>query len=164
MTSLDRLWAPWRSGFVTRRQSGRCFLCTAVQSRADHQHRVIAREAQAFALLNLYPYNNGHVMVAPRRHVGRLEAIRPSEWLAILRLSQRLMSRMRRLIHPHSFNLGFNEGRDAGAGVPGHLHLHVVPRWRGDTNFMPVLSNAKVVSQSLDELYTLLTASQRTKR
>jgi ATP adenylyltransferase len=155
---LDRLWAPWRSAFVSRRKaSRRCIFCAAWRARADRRHRVVARSAQAFAILNLYPYNNGHLMIAPARHVGALTALRPQEWADILRLAQRMTRRLRRTLRPHGFNLGLNLGRVAGAGIPGHLHLHIVPRWQGDTNFFPVISRAKVISQSLDELYALLT-------
>lgn len=110
-----------------------------------------------FALLNRYPYNNGHCLIAPYRHVGSLEALRPVEWHELFRMVQQLVRRLHATLRPHGFNVGLNLGRDAGAGIPGHLHVHLVPRWRGDTNFMPVLSDAKVVSQSLDELYDRLT-------
>ncbi len=160
----DQLWAPWRSKFITQPGKKRCFLCTAARSHHDRQHYVIAKEPQVFALLNLYPYNNGHLMIAPRRHVGTLEAMTSLEWLGLFRLSQQLISRLKRTLHPHSFNLGFNVGRDAGAGLPGHLHLHLVPRWRGDTNFMPVFTGTKVISQSLEHVYTLLAMTRGTSR
>ena len=114
-----------------------------------------------FALLNRYPYNNGHLMIAPNRHVGELEALRPAEWAGILRMSRQLMRRLRRTIHPHGFNVGLNLGGAAGAGIPGHLHVHIVPRWNGDTNFLPVIGHTKLVSQSLEELYALLTRGRR---
>jgi ATP adenylyltransferase len=128
----------------------------AKRSRRDRRHHVVARGEETFALLNRYPYNNGHLMIAPYRHVGALASLRPAEWTEMLRLARRLTSRLREVLHPHGFNLGVNLGRAAGAGIPGHLHLHVVPRWTGDTNFFPILSQTKVISQSLDELYTLL--------
>jgi ATP adenylyltransferase len=117
---------------------------------------VIARSDRVFAMLNRYPYNNGHLMIAPRRHVGRLEQITAAEWTDLLAMSQTLTRRLRERLHPDGFNLGFNIGRTAGAGFPGHLHLHLVPRWNGDTNFFPILARTKVISQSLDELYRLL--------
>jgi len=110
-----------------------------------------------FALLNRFPYNNGHVMIAPYRHVGTLRDIRTAEWDELLKMLRDVTRRLDRTLRPHGFNLGLNVGRVAGAGIPGHLHVHLVPRWQGDTNFMPVLAGAKVVSQSLDDLYTLLT-------
>lgn len=107
-------------------------------------------------MLNRYPYNNGHLMVVPYRHVGRLEQITAAEWTDLLAVSQALTRRLRAALRPDGFNLGLNVGRTAGAGFPGHLHLHLVPRWKGDTNFFPILAHTKVISQSLDELYRLL--------
>ena len=158
MDSMERLWAPWRSAFLYQRRIRRCVFCTAKRSTADRQHHVVLREEHVFAILNRYPYNNGHLMIAPYRHVGDLERLTTAEWSGILRVAQRLTRRLRATLKPHGFNVGLNLGRVGGAGIPGHLHLHVVPRWNGDTNFMPVLANTKVVSQSLDELYTVLTA------
>jgi ATP adenylyltransferase len=156
-TSLRRLWAPWRSAFLSQPPARGCFFCAAKRVTAQDRARlVVARGREAFVLLNRYPYNNGHVMVAPYRHVGALERLRPQEWAEMHTLTQAMIRRLRRGLRPHGFNLGVNLGRTAGAGVPGHLHLHVVPRWNGDTNFMPLLGGAKVISQSLRELYTLL--------
>ena len=112
-------------------------------------------------MLNRYPYTNGHFMIAPYRHVGGLTALTRTEWLETRRLCQRLMARLQRALRPHGFNVGFNVGRVAGAGFPGHIHLHVVPRWTGDTNFMPVLSDTRIISQSLDEVYALLSGARR---
>ena len=109
-----------------------------------------------FALLNRYPYNNGHLMIAPYRHIGTLASLNAAEWTETLRMSQRLTARLTRVLHPQGFNLGVNLGKAGGAGIPGHLHVHLVPRWNGDTNFMPVVANTKVISQSLEELYALL--------
>ena len=156
MPDLDRLWAPWRSQFLSRKKPGRCIFCAAHASRRDREHHVVARGTRVFVLLNRYPYNNGHLMIAPVRHVGSLEAIRPAEWAEMLVMSRRLMARLRRAIRPKGWNLGINLGRIAGAGIPGHVHLHIVPRWNGDANFMPIFGGARVVSQSLDELYGLL--------
>ena len=161
---LSRLWAPWRSAFISQRKRPGCIFCIAKRSRQDRQHQVIARHAHVFALLNRYPYNNGHLMVAPYRHVGGLAALREPEWMGMLQLSRRLTDRLHRVLHPDGFNVGLNLGRAAGAGIPGHLHLHIVPRWNGDTNFMPVLTHTKIISQSLDELFTLLGVPQRQRR
>ena len=158
MGDQDRLWAPWRHGYVSRYGRTRCIFCAAKRSTADRRHHVIARGRRVFALLNLYPYNNGHLLVAPYRHVARLESLSAEEWAESLRLLQRLIRRLTTVLHPQGFNLGVNLGRVAGAGIAGHLHLHLVPRWSADTNFMPVLAKTKVISQSLDELYRLLTA------
>ena len=155
--SPARLWAPWRSAFLSQPQRGRsCIFCAAWRSPSDRAHLVIARAASAFAMLNLYPYNNGHILVTPARHVGDLRRLRPDEWGQMLRLVQQLLRRLTPTLHPHGFNVGMNLGRVAGAGIPGHLHIHLVPRWKGDTNFMPLLGQTKVISQSLNELYRLL--------
>jgi ATP adenylyltransferase len=127
-----------------------------VRSKADKANHVIRRGARAFALLNRYPYNNGHLLVAPIRHVGELHRLQPAEWQEMFMLASQLVQTLRRTLRAQGFNLGLNLGRVAGAGIPGHLHLHIVPRWNGDTNFMPVFSGAKVISQSLDEVHRLL--------
>ncbi|MBI3321930.1 MAG: HIT domain-containing protein [Candidatus Omnitrophica bacterium] len=160
MAEFDRLWAPWRSTLFTKRPARGCIFCIAKRSRANRRHHVIARGALVFALLNRYPYNNGHLMIAPYRHVGTLAALSAKEWHDIFIMSQRLTKRLQTLLHPHGLNIGFNLGRSAGAGIVGHLHLHIVPRWIGDTNFMTALASTKVISQSLDALYTLLTSPE----
>jgi ATP adenylyltransferase len=156
--SAARLWAPWRSAFISRRAPPKgCVFCAAKRRHTEDRRRhVIARGERVFALLNRYPYNNGHVLVAPYRHVGRFESLRAEEWAEALRLTQRILGRLTAALRPHGFNLGINLGRAAGAGIPGHLHLHLVPRWTGDANFMPLFGGARVISRSLDELYRLL--------
>ncbi len=155
---MDQLWAPWRHTFLTRKRARRCVFCAAKRGGADRLRRVVARGRDAFALLNLYPYTNGHLLVAPYRHVGTLEQLTDEEWTELGRLTRRLVTRVRVALRPHGFNIGVNLGRVAGAGIPGHLHLHIVPRWQGDTNFMPVVSGTRILSQSLDRLYALLTS------
>ena len=162
MTSRQRLWAPWRITYLSRNTPGlRCIFCAAIRSRADRKHHVVARGRRVFAILNRYPYNNGHLMIAPKRHIGTLAQIHPEEWTELLRMLQRFTRQLQRTLRPQGFNLGVNLGRIAGAGIPGHLHMHLVPRWKGDTNFMPVIAKTKVISQSLDALYTLLTRPTR---
>ncbi|HEX9780290.1 MAG TPA: HIT domain-containing protein [bacterium] len=158
---LPRLWAPWRSAFLSRPRQRRCIFCAAARGRSARTSRLVDREGSAFAILNRYPYNNGHLLVSPSRHIGTLLALRAEEWTDMLRLSQRLMRILTVRLHPHGFNLGVNLGKVGGAGIPGHLHLHIVPRWQGDTNFMPTVSGTKVISQSLDELYRQLSGSSR---
>ena len=157
---VRRIWAPWRTRFFYRR--GRaprgCIFCTAVRSRADRKHLVFRRSRHAFAILNLYPYNNGHVMIAPRRHVADLSALTDGELVDVWRLVGAVQTQITRLLKAQGFNVGINLGRVAGAGIPGHLHVHLVPRWLGDTNFMPIIGWTKVISQSLEELHDRLTA------
>lgn len=156
MSDLDRLWAPWREALFTRPKPRGCIFCAAKRSSADRRNHVVARGRAAFAILNRYPYNNGHLMIAPYRHIGRFDALSDAEWLEMLHLSRTLLTRLAERLRPHGFNVGMNLGKVAGAGIPGHLHLHVVPRWNGDTNFMPLLGHAKVLSSSLDALYDVL--------
>lgn len=157
----ERLWAPWRSRYLAGLAARGCIFCAAKRSRDDRRRLVVARGRHAFALLNLYPYNNGHVMVSPYRHVGDLAKLTPAEWTDMLALAQALVRRLKKELRPHGFNLGVNLGRVAGAGIPGHLHLHIVPRWMGDTNFMPVLAGTKVISQSLEDVRRCLTRRRR---
>ena len=111
------------------------------------------RRRHSFAILNLYPYNNGHIMVVPYRHVKKIEDLTPGEVSSLMKHVQECVKLLRKLLRPEGFNIGSNEGRVAGAGVKDHLHLHIVPRWNGDTNYMPVLSKTKVISESLESLY-----------
>ena len=154
---FDRLWAPWRHALFTGRRARRCIFCAAKRSREDRRTYVIARGKAVFAILNRFPYNTGHLMIAPYRHVSAFEALTSDEWSGMFRLSRTLLKRLRTHLHPQGFNVGMNLGKVAGAGIPGHVHLHIVPRWNGDTNFMPLLAHARVLSQSLDALQRILT-------
>lgn len=155
---MKRLWAPWRKGYVTHKKPGRCIFCAALRapSRNDRKHLVLRRSRHGFLILNLYPYNNGHVMVSPNRHVPSFEDLHREEKLDLLSLLDKATRALRKALHPRGFNVGLNLGRTGGAGFPGHLHLHVVPRWEGDTNFMPVLAGTKVISNSLQDVYEML--------
>lgn len=155
------LWAPWRMEFFRAPKETGCFLCRIIRSgaRADAQNLVLHRGRKCLLLMNRYPYSNGHLMVVPRRHVGplgELTAAERAELLDLACLGQRLLAHVAR---PHGFNLGINEGIAAGAGLQDHLHLHVVPRWTGDTNFMPLLGQVRVVPQALAELWAALRAA-----
>ena len=138
-----------------------CFLCAPRDSAPEDDRRllVVARGRRVFAILNRYPYNTGHVMVAPLRHVGELEDLEPDEASELWEWTTHAVQAHRRTSRPDGFNIGINLGTAAGAGVPGHLHVHVVPRWAGDTNFMPVLGDAKVLPEMLDETYAGLRAA-----
>jgi ATP adenylyltransferase len=132
-----------------------CFFCEAASAdpARDAEHYVLARTPDCIALLNIYPYNNGHLMVAPRRHVSNLEELERQTAADLMALTQKAVRVLKQVLKPDGFNLGFNLGKVAGAGVADHVHQHVVPRWEGDTNFMPVLSDAKVMSQHLRTSY-----------
>jgi ATP adenylyltransferase len=162
---MERLWAPWRAQYVasfTRAdQMSECFLCVAAKSAREHDREllVVARWESCFALLNRYPYNSGHVMVAPYRHVGEMEELADAELCELMVRVREVLRALKSELSPHGFNVGLNLGRAAGAGLPEHLHIHIVPRWHGDTNFMPVLAEVKVVSQALEEVYERLHAA-----
>ncbi len=154
-----RLWAPWRLGYLvdTRNASTKgCLFCRVQRSRSDVKNHVLTRGRFSFSILNRFPYNNGHLLIAPYRHVGRLEFLTDKEWLDLLYLLRDSLKRLKSVLAPHGYNLGINMGRAGGAGIPGHLHLHLVPRWVGDTNFMPIIADMKVISQSLNAAYTSL--------
>jgi ATP adenylyltransferase len=136
-----------------------CFLCAARDTQDDRKALVFLRRPLAFAVLNHFPYNNGHTLVVPAAHKGNLEDLTDEEMLALMHVGRDVMALQRRLMRPDGFNVGFNFGRTAGAGLPEHLHMHIVPRWNGDTNYMPVLADTKVIPQALDDLYDRLRAA-----
>jgi ATP adenylyltransferase len=146
-----QLWAPWRLDYITQadEQQG-CVFCDAPEG-SDEERLVVHRGARAFALLNKFPYSSGHLMVASYRHVGELSGLTDEEALEVHRLAVQSLAALGEVYGPDGFNLGWNLGRVAGAGVVDHVHLHVVPRWAGDTNFMPVLADVKVLPEHLSE-------------
>jgi len=153
------LWAPWRIKYVqglsptAGGSQAKCFICHDVQSPADDEtNLVLWRTQQSIVILNRFPYNNGHLLIAPVRHIPDLDQAADEELLEMIKLVRESEKALTLAIKPHGFNVGMNFGRCAGAGLPGHLHIHIVPRWDGDTNFMSVCSDTDVVSQSLTEL------------
>jgi ATP adenylyltransferase len=134
-----------------------------VRSKNDKKNLLVYRSKKSFVLLNAYPYNNGHLMIITNRHTGSLESLKPAELSDMLALTKRMVSLLTRTLKPDGFNIGLNLGTFAGAGIARHIHVHIVPRWAGDTNFMPVLAGTKIISQSLQELYRLLTKQQQKK-
>jgi ATP adenylyltransferase len=133
-----------------------CFICRAAVDSAERENLLVERTAEAVVILNRYPYNNGHLLVAPLAHQGRLDELTDRTNLDIQRLVTKYVGLIERLMHAEGFNVGLNLGRVAGAGLPGHLHWHVVPRWPGDTNFMPALAAVRVIPQALDALWESL--------
>ena len=157
----ERLWAPWRMEYIESAKDepsggAQCFLCTKPGEGDDERALILARANAAYVVLNAYPYNPGHVMVAPFRHVSELETLTDAELMDSSHLLQATVRVLKVAMAPHGFNAGLNLGRVAGAGVPGHLHWHVVPRWNGDTNFMPVLGEVRVLPESLAQTYAKL--------
>jgi len=154
---MERLWAPWRMKYILQMKGKGCFLCKgAREKKRDRKNYVLLRGKTCFVILNTFPYNNGHLMVSPYRHIGEMDRLRDEEMLELFKLTVRAISIMKKVLKPDGFNVGINLGRAAGAGLASHLHIHIVPRWNGDTNFMPVLGNTKVISQSLSETYKKL--------
>lgn len=154
---MDKLWAPWRSKYIYLRANKKCIFCG--NKKTAHKPKFILESTKhSFSMLNLYPYNNGHVMVAPHRHVRSLELLKENELLDLMKLVNKTKRSIDKKLKPDGYNIGVNIGRIGGAGFAGHVHIHIVPRWAGDTNFMPVLNNTKVVSESLEAMYKLLKA------
>jgi ATP adenylyltransferase len=143
------LWAPWRIEYVAKPKSGGCVFCAAAAGESDDP-LVVARGELCFTMLNAFPYAAGHVMVSPCRHVGALEELTEDEVAELMRLATGALVALRRVMSPAGFNVGLNLGRVAGAGFADHLHLHVVPRWEGDTSFMPVIGDTGVIPQALE--------------
>ncbi|MBI3932770.1 MAG: HIT domain-containing protein [Acidobacteria bacterium] len=145
---MDRIWAPWRNAYVTSvGQEPGCVLCRALQEAGGEGSLVVHVAPLNFLVMNLYPYNAGHVMVAPRRHLGALRDATSEELTEMMTLARRLEEVLEEVYHPDGANLGMNLGRPAGAGVADHIHLHVVPRWTGDTNFMTVVGDTRVIPE-----------------
>ena len=153
------LWAPWRSAYVTRapQSAGGCIFCFGRLSAPTRRRRLVLYAGPlALVMLNRYPYNNGHLMVAPRRHVASPELLNRDELIALAEITARSVSRLREAYRPAGLNVGLNLGRAAGAGITDHMHWHLVPRWEGDTNFMPVIASTRVLPQSLTATQALL--------
>jgi ATP adenylyltransferase len=132
-------------------EEGCCIFCDKRESNHDEEELVLLRGEYCFVMMNLYPYNNGHLMIAPYRHLADVEKLMPQEMIEGAELAKRCVEALRLTMAPHGYNIGVNLGRVAGAGIVDHLHLHIVPRWNGDTNFMPVIGETKVISESLQE-------------
>lgn len=152
---MNTLWAPWRMDYVGKKKAKSCLFCRAWREERDEENLVLFRGKVTFVIMNRFPYNNGHLMVAPRRHITDFEAFAEEEVKEFVTLMKGCLRVLKATFRPEGFNIGINLGVAGGAGFP-HLHLHVVPRWKGDTNFMPVLSETKVIPQHLGETYKRL--------
>ncbi|MFN8534658.1 MAG: HIT domain-containing protein [Dehalococcoidia bacterium] len=153
---MEHLWTPWRFDYVTGDKSDGCVLCEKWQERTDRDNLVLLRGAHTYILMNLFPYNPGHLMVTPAAHVATLPELDAPARAEIFELASLATEVVGLVMTPHGFNLGMNLGRPAGAGIADHLHLHVVPRWNGDTNFMPLLANTRVLPETLFQTYDRL--------
>ena len=155
----ERIWAPWRLAYVkgADKDSGEeCIFCAKPASDDDAANLIVPRGERCVVILTLFPYTNGHLMVAPYEHAGSLQGLDSETVTEMMGLTQRAMEILEQAYEPHGYNVGFNQGRVAGAGVEHHIHMHVVPRWGGDTNFMPVLADTRVMPQTPDQTYELL--------
>ncbi len=162
---MDRMWAPWRKKYIrfTTLKTRGCLFCRLgrdAKSR-DAKNYILKRSKHNYAVLNLYPYNNGHTLIIPFRHVARVEQMTDDEKLDWLQLYEEVQAGLKKTLKPQGFNIGMNLGRIAGAGIPKHAHLHIVPRWKGDMNFMPVIGETKIISESLDSAYQILSRALR---
>ncbi len=154
----ERLWAPWRDSYVTapHQADSECIFCTKPKQNRDAENLIVYRSVHSYVILNAYPYNNGHVMVVPFKHVANLEDIAADVLCEMMGVAQRTVRVLRHTLNPSGFNVGMNLGAAAGAGIAGHLHLHMVPRRIGDTNFMAVVADTRVLSQALATSYEAL--------
>ncbi len=150
---MQQLWAPWRIEYIRMEKMDECIFCKFPEEEDDEKNLILYRGKHAFVIMNNYPYNPGHVMVAPYRHVGEIEDLSEEEWEDVHTLTTLMVRAIKRAMNPQGFNIGLNIGGVAGAGIEGHLHVHIVPRWNGDTNFMPVISDTKVIVQGIRENY-----------
>jgi len=156
------LWAPWRIEYIAElsEAAGECFLCRYSDDAAnDRRNLVLWRGRHCFVVMNRFPYTGGHCLIAPLRHVGELDALDDATLLELMSMLRDGQKALARAMNAEGFNIGLNIGRCAGAGLPGHLHLHLVPRWGGDTNFMHVLGDVRVIPQSLEALYDAIKQS-----
>jgi ATP adenylyltransferase len=153
---MEQLWAPWRIQYVARLGESGCILCQKPKENKDETNFILYRGQNNFIILNAFPYNPGHLMIAPYRHVANLQDLTDDEVTDHFNLVKKSLALLKKILNPDGFNIGLNIGKVAGAGIEEHLHTHIVPRWQGDVNFMPVLSNTRVISEGLAATYKKL--------
>ena len=153
---MRQIWAPWRIEYIQMEKPEGCILCEKPRQNSDATNYILYRGDKNFVIMNSYPYNSGHLMIAPYRHIANLEELTDEELHEHIEIVSRSIKVLRQVFKPDGFNIGMNVGRIAGAGIDKHIHTHIVPRWEGDTNFMPVLSDTKVINEALAETYQKL--------
>lgn len=153
---MYRLWAPWRLQYIQEHDRQKCIFCQKSQEKKDTENYILMRGETCFVILNIFPYNNGHIMVVPYRHIASLAEMTRVETMEMMEFTDKMVRLLKKVMQPDGFNIGINLGRFAGAGIEEHIHMHVVPRWIGDCNFMPVLADTKVVPEALEESYRKL--------
>ncbi len=155
---MDILWAPWRAEYVEgsgKKKKG-CVFCRILREKKDARNFIFLRSAHSFAVLNIYPFNGGHALVLPQRHAGALEDLSEAERTDLMNTLLRVKGLLQKALKPQAFNIGMNSGHVSGAGIPEHVHLHIVPRWSGDINFMPAVFGTKVIPVSLKKVYRMI--------
>lgn len=153
---MERLWAPWRLEYIVGEKIEGCIFCEFPKKDEDEKYLILRRGKHAFVIMNAFPYSNGHLMVVPYRHLGDFTELSDDESLEIMQLTQKSCKALKAIARPDGFNIGINAGTAAGAGIADHVHMHIVPRWNGDTNFMPVLADVKVIPEALQTTYRKL--------
>lgn len=153
---MKRLWAPWRMEYILGAKEGECIFCVKPKEKDDKKNLILFRGKHNFIIMNLYPYNNGHLMVVPYRHTSEVVGITGEEMDENGRLVQRCVEVLKKSFSPEGYNIGMNLETAAGAGIDEHIHMHIVPRWGGDTNFMPVIGETRVMPQHIEESYDIL--------
>lgn len=153
---MKRIWAPWRMKYILNNKPHNCVFCEKLQAGDDAVNYILYRGKTAALMLNLYPYTNGHILVVPYLHVADLTDLNDETLADMMLLTQKSLQMLRGALKPHGFNVGLNLGQAAGAGIQDHVHIHIVPRWENDTNFMPVLGDVRIIPESLDDTYNKL--------
>jgi len=160
---MEYLWAPWRIEYIQRATKNGCILCQKPREHNDEANFILYRGQHNFIILNAFPYNPGHLMVTPYRHIANLQDLSDAEAKELFDIIKKSLELLKEVMKPTGFNIGLNMGKVAGAGIADHLHTHIVPRWQGDTNFMPVLSDTKVIPEALSGTYKKLRAELEQK-
>lgn len=153
---MEQIWAPWRIKYIQMEKQEGCILCDKPKQNNDALNYILYRGDRNFVIMNSYPYNPGHLLVAPYRHIANLEELTDEERYEHFQIVSQSVKVLKQVFHPAGFNIGINVGKVAGAGIDDHFHTHIVPRWQGDTNFMPVISKARVIPEALAETYEKL--------
>ena len=154
---MEQLWAPWRMQYIKKADAAEgCIFCNFPAEQKDDDNLIVLRGERTFIILNTFPYSNGHLMISPYRHTANLDDLEDADLLEMMTMTRRAVSLLKEAFHPDGFNVGVNMGRVAGAGIADHIHIHVVPRWSGDTNFMAVVGDVRVIPESLAAVYEAL--------
>ncbi|MEW6201631.1 MAG: HIT domain-containing protein [bacterium] len=158
---MDRLWAPWRIKYILGGKPKGCIFCDKIAENRDKENLILYRAKKCFVIMNLYPYNSGHLMVVPNKHCEGIDELSGGDLLEVMKVTQKMIRVFEAAMRPQGYNIGINLGQVAGAGIHDHLHVHIVPRWLGDTNFMPVASDSKTINEDIARTYDKLAGAIR---